>query len=60
MSKPKRRQSLVRSVDQLAGGVLSWVVGQDAIRPGHSAVDSTLGELLSWTGLLGTGGRRAR
>lgn len=60
MSKPKQSQSLVRAADQLAGGLLSWVAGRDAIRPGRSAVDSTLGELLSWTGLLGTGGRRAR
>ncbi|HEX4224546.1 MAG TPA: hypothetical protein VHZ97_19405 [Pseudonocardiaceae bacterium] len=57
MSKPK---SLVRAADQLVGGVLSWVAGRDAIRPGRSAVDSTLGELASWTGLLDTGRRRAR
>jgi hypothetical protein len=56
----KQERGLIEAVDQLAGGVLSWVAGKKAVRPGHSAVDSTLGELLSWSGLARTGGRRVR
>ncbi|GAA1657601.1 hypothetical protein [Fodinicola feengrottensis] len=60
MSKEKQEHGLIDFTDQLAGGVLSWIAGKDTIRSGRSAVDSTLGELVSWTGLVRAGDRRAR
>jgi hypothetical protein len=49
--------SLVRTIDEVVGGALAYVTGRRADAPKvDSKIDSALGELVRWTGLV----RRAR